>query len=189
MTNEEILQAAQALTQATESEAVRLGEDVENRQGQLAEGLQTGSNAPGGYNYARNIAPVVNPLTTSITAAAQQGVLRQALRDNQFAAAKALEDAQFGYRERQRAYQAEQARRNRERRLRAEREAAIAAQNARNRNIATSGGGGVVRSTPSRQLRVASAPQTQRITSVGNARPRATISVGNARPTQTIRIQ
>lgn len=120
----EIRQTAQAMSQAIEQEAQQAGISAENRAAELAPGLATGSNAPGGYNYGRFIAPVVDPLTAQFTLAAQQNVLRDALRDAQFAADKEYEDAQYAYRQRQRDYQAEQARRNRERRQAAERQAA-----------------------------------------------------------------
>lgn len=125
---EQINQATQALVQAVNNSAVTGGQTIEANQGQLAAGLNTGSNAVGGYNYARNIAPAVDPLTTSLTLGAQQSIYKQALKDATYQAQENYELAQLAYRARQRAYQEEQARRNRERRERAERQAAAAAQ-------------------------------------------------------------
>lgn len=128
MAPQEVQQMTNNLVAATEAEAIRLGEQTEAATGELAPGLSTGSNAPGGYNYARNIAPVVDPLTTGLVVQAQQSILRDGMRDAQYNAQKAYEDAQFAYRDRQRAYQAEQARRNTVRRQQAEAAAAAAAQ-------------------------------------------------------------
>lgn len=158
--NDQILAANTQLVNQTNQAATRLGNEVELRQNMLAEGLSTGSNAPGGYMYQRNIAPVVGALTAGLTANAQQNVLKGAIRDNTFAAQKAYEDAQFAYRERQRAYQAQQAERNRQRRIAAERAQAAAYLAASGGSKNTGRVGGVIANAK---------PQTQLGASQGGA--------------------
>lgn len=121
MNAQEIDQATNALVQATEQAAVDAGTSAEARQEQLVPGIASGSNEPGGYMYARHIAPVVPALTTELVTQAKQNILRGAIRDNLYTAQKGYEDAQFAYRQRQRDYEKEQARRAKERRLAAER--------------------------------------------------------------------
>lgn len=126
MTSAEIQSATDQLIAETKATAVGVGAQAESRATQLAPGLATGSNAEGGYNYGRFIAPVVDPLTTSLTLTAKQDILKQAIRDQVNGANDAYTDAQFGYRQRQREFEANQARRARA--ARAAADAQIAAQ-------------------------------------------------------------
>lgn len=115
MTNEQIQAATNALIAQTQETATGVGQAAENRATELAPGLATGSNAQGGYNYGRFIQPVVDPLTASLTLAAKQNILKQAIRDNVNRASDAYTDAQYAYRQRQRDFEKEQARRARAR--------------------------------------------------------------------------
>lgn len=162
ITPQEIQAITDNLVSTTQQSAQDIGTQAEARTAQLAPGLAIGSNAPGGYNYGRFVAPVVDPLTSSLVVQAQQNVLRNALREAQYAASQEYEDAQYAYRERQRAYQAAQAERNRQRRLRAEQEAARAAQAQiaalrNNQPIATTRGNANIVARPTQNLQV-SAP-------------------------------
>lgn len=201
ITPEAIQAAANALVTATQNTAVQGGQTIQNNVNQLAPGLNTGQNAQGGFNYARNIAPVVDPLTTSLVSGAQQAIFKQTLKDAQFNANENYELAQMALRQRERAYREEQARRNRERRLAAERQAAAAAaaQIAALRSqqqIATNQPRAAVVARPSTTLTVQPLPQQKissvgvanpgRIASVGVAQPGRITSVGVARPTQKI---
>lgn len=139
MSPEEITAAANALATATQQSAVASGQDVEHRQAELAPGLNTGSNEPGGYNYQRNVSPVVDPLVTGLVANAKQAVLRGALKDATYTANSAYVDAQSNYQARQRAFQVKQAEAARERQRKSD--AASAAVLAAQLGSNTRGGG------------------------------------------------
>jgi hypothetical protein len=138
MTPDEITAAANALVTATQTGAVASGQNIEAGQEQLAPGLATGSNAPGGYNYERNVAPVVPAITANLVANAKQEVFRGALRDAMYGAEQNYSGAQSGYQQRQRQFQLDQAERARERQRKADSDAAAASAAA----AALAGGGG-----------------------------------------------
>lgn len=115
MNPDEMNAAAQALVAATDQSAVASGVDVEARAAQLAPGLAVGSNAPGGYNYGRYVAPVVPALDATFVTAAKQEALRGAIRDATNAAQVTYDDAKAGYQARQRVFQQKQAERARQR--------------------------------------------------------------------------
>lgn len=130
MTPEQTAAAADALVAATQQSAVQSGQQVEANQAVLAPGLNTGSNAPGGYNYARNVAPVVPVLTSQLVVAAKQQAVRDALKAAQNTAQSTYTDAQTAYQGRQRTFQQKQAERARERQAEEDRryQAGLAAQ-------------------------------------------------------------
>lgn len=128
MSPTEIKSATDAMVAATEGEIAQNAQNVESRQATLAPGLATGSNTPGGYNYQRTIAPIVDPIASGMVTNARQAMLRQALTDATFQANLAKETAQRDYNARYRAYQEEQAKRTRERQRRADQQAAQVAQ-------------------------------------------------------------
>lgn len=109
MTPEQVNQAANALTLAVQNDALRAGNAVNTAAGQLAPGLATGTNAPGGLNYQRYIAPTTATLVNPIVTQTKQAVLKQTLKDAQNTAQVSLADAQLGYRLRQRQWQRQQA--------------------------------------------------------------------------------
>lgn len=104
MTPEETAAATTALTQAVQDSATTQGTLINTQAGQLAPGLATGSNAPGGYNYARTIQPTIEPLQANMVLAAKQATFKQALKDAQYVAKTKYEDANYAYKQRQRDY-------------------------------------------------------------------------------------
>lgn len=142
MSPAEITAATSQLITAVEDRAIQSGVQTEARQGQLAPGLQTGSNLEGGYNYQRVVAPIVDPLTASLTTDAKRQILRQALTDAAYTAQSNYDLEQRNYSRRYREFQREQARRSRNRQSQSD---AIAQSqlNALQNNSGTPGVGGV----------------------------------------------
>lgn len=137
LTPEEMTAAANALTAATQAEAEAAGQQTEGNLAELAPGLSSGSNAPGGLNYQRGMAAVVPTLTAQYLTTARQAALRGAVRDSLNKAQVEYDTAKSAYQERQRAFNVKQAEKARERQREAERRAAAAARAAR-----YGGGGG-----------------------------------------------
>lgn len=138
MTPEELTQVQNALIAATEQSAVQSGQAVESSAAQLAPGLAAGSNAPGGYNYQRDMAPVVPALTSQFVTNAKQGAFKGTVRDALNAAQVDYENAKAGYSSRQRAHEVKRAELARQRQ--AEADARQASYNAS--MLAASGAGG-----------------------------------------------
>lgn len=111
LTPEQMTTATNALAAAIQSSGQIQGRNIEAQAAQLAPGLSTGSNAPGGYNYNRTIAPVLDPLANNFVIQAKQGLVRQSLKDAQYVAKTNYEDANYAYQQRQRDYVKEQSRR------------------------------------------------------------------------------
>lgn len=141
MTPEELAAAATALSTATQQSAVTSGQAIEANAGELAPGLVTGSNVPGGYNYARNVASVLPALTAQFVVNAKQGALKNTIRDALNTAQVTYQTANSGYQARQRKFNQDQAARARERY--AKDDARAAAQLALATGAASAGVGGV----------------------------------------------
>lgn len=109
MTPAQVEQASNALIAAVRNDATSAGNNINTAAGQLAPGLATGTNAPGGLNYQRYIAPTTATLVNPIVTQTKQAVLKQTLKDAQNTAQVSLADAQLGYRLRQRQWQRQQA--------------------------------------------------------------------------------
>lgn len=131
MSPEELTAASQALVNATNTAAIDAGNNVEAAQMQLAPGLTTGSNIPGGYNYQRNIAPTVPVLTANFLTTAKREVLRGAIRDAVYSAQNNFDTAKSSLAQRERNFRAQQAAlaRERQRKQDAQAAAALAANN------------------------------------------------------------
>lgn len=148
MTPDEVTAATATLQQAVKDAAVQGGQEINADAAALAPGLATGTNAPGGYTYARTVAPVVDPLAAQMVVASKQEVLKQAIKDAQHVAQTKYDDANFGYRQRQRDYTKKQALEAKERqRLADERQAKYDRQQdemyaAQKKALAGGGGGG-----------------------------------------------
>src|SRR5690606_29099130 len=84
--------------------------------------------APGGYNYARNVAPVVPTLTADLVTAAKQEALRGAVRDAIYDAQTKYDTAKSELQARERRFRQRQAEMARERQRKADAQAAAAAQ-------------------------------------------------------------
>lgn len=119
MNPKEINQATDALVKAVAADAVKSGQNVEDRVAAIAPGLAGGSNIPRGYMYERNVGTTVPALTANLVSAGKQNVLKAIIRDKMYGANKKYEDSQFAYRKRQRDYQREQAKKNRQAKARA----------------------------------------------------------------------
>lgn len=104
MTPDQVQQATDSLTTAVNTAAQTSGQQIDTSMGQLAPSLQTGTNAPGGYNYQANIAPAIAPLTTAMVTASKQAVLKQAIKDAKYVAQTRYDDANYGLKDRQREY-------------------------------------------------------------------------------------
>lgn len=104
LTPEAMNSAATALAAAIKSSGQIQGNNIEAQAAQLTPGLATGSNAPGGYNYSRTIAPVLDPLASSFVVQAKQALLKQSLKDAQYVAKTNYDDANYAYQQRQRDY-------------------------------------------------------------------------------------
>lgn len=104
MNPDEINNAVNALQTAVQTSAETEGKAINTDAALLAPGLATGTNAPGGYNYQRTVAPIIDPLKTNMVIAAKQGLFKQALKDAQYTAQRGYDDANYGYKQRQRDY-------------------------------------------------------------------------------------
>lgn len=101
LTPQEADQATNALTAAIQGAATTGGQQNEAAVSALAPGLAVGSNAPGGYNYNRLVAPTVDPLADEMVLATKQALLRQSLKDSEYVAKTAYEGASQGLQQRQ----------------------------------------------------------------------------------------
>lgn len=109
MSPEQIAAATEQLVTAVNTGAVADGQAIQVASNQLAPGLATGTNMQGGLNYQRYVQPQIATLANPIVTQTKQAVLKQALKDNKNAAQVGLEEAQLGYRLRQRQFQRQQA--------------------------------------------------------------------------------
>lgn len=109
MTADEVQAAASALTTAVQTNAEQAAVTNVAAEQQLAPGLNTGSNSPGGYNYNRIIAPTIAPAQTALQVQAKQAVLKQALKDAQFVSKTNYDNANYAMQQRQRDYQKKEA--------------------------------------------------------------------------------
>lgn len=104
MNPDEINNAVNALQTAVQTSAQAEGKQINTDAALLAPGLATGTNAPGGYNYQRTVAPIIDPLKTNMVVAAKQGLFKQALKDAQHVAQVRYDDANYAMKDRQREY-------------------------------------------------------------------------------------
>lgn len=130
MDQKAVNKATDALIAATRKEAVASGVNVEARAAQRAPGLAIGSNIPGGYNYQRNVAPIIEPLTRSLVVSAKQELLKSLLKETMGEAQNNYATAKIKHDRRYREFQKQQAERQRERQKKydAQQASAMAAQ-------------------------------------------------------------
>ena len=107
--------ATDALVTATKNEAVSYGKGIDTNLARLAPGLENDSNAPGGYNYQRNTAPIVPVLTKSLVVSAKQELLKNLIKKAIYSAQNKYDTAKYSYQARQRKFNQAQARKTRER--------------------------------------------------------------------------
>lgn len=124
MNPDDINNAVNALQTAVQTSAETEGKAINTDAALLAPGLATGTNAPGGYNYQRTVAPIIDPLKTNMVIAAKQGLFKQALKDAQHVAQVKYDDANYGYKQRQRDYTKKQVLEAKERQRKADAQAA-----------------------------------------------------------------
>jgi len=147
MNPDEINNAVNALQTAVQTSAETEGKAINADAALLAPGLSTGTNAPGGYNYQRTVAPIIDPLKTNMVIAAKQGLFKQALKDAQHVAQVKYDDANYGYKQRQRDYTKKQVLEAKERQRKADAQTAAYYSSSRGGGgggsyTVTSGGGG-----------------------------------------------
>lgn len=147
MNPDEINNAVNALQTAVQTSAENEGKAINTDAALLAPGLATGTNAPGGYNYQRTVAPIIDPLKTNMVVAAKQGLFKQALKDAQHVAQVKYDDANYAYKQRQRDYTKKQVLEAKERQRKADAQAAAYYSSSRGGGgggsyTVTSGGGG-----------------------------------------------
>lgn len=134
MNPDEINNAVNALQTAVQTSAENEGKAINTDAALLAPGLATGTNAPGGYNYQRTVAPIIDPLKTNMVVAAKQGLFKQALKDARHVAQVNYDDANYAMKQRQRDYTKKQVLEAKERQRKADAQAA--------RYYSSGGGGG-----------------------------------------------
>lgn len=143
MNPDEINNAVNALQTAVQTSAETEGKQINTDAALLAPGLATGTNAPGGYNYARTVQPVIDPLKTNMVVAAKQGLFKQALKDAQYTAQRGYDDANYAYKQRQRDYTKKQVLEAKERQRKADAQAASYYSGGGGGGSVSSGGGTV----------------------------------------------